>query len=54
MKYLSMLPVLIALSVPAFLITWVWTGDHRWFATALLIVGCFVAAGWLWNDRNSE
>lgn len=53
MKYLSAaLPVLLALSTPICLVVWVWTGDHRWFATALLIVAFFVAAAWLSKERE--
>lgn len=31
----------LALSIPASLITWVWTGDLRWLGSAIIIAACF-------------
>lgn len=52
MNYIgNVVMILLVISVPVCLVTWVWTGDHRWFATGLLIVAFLVTAGWVSRDK---
>ena len=40
------------LFVPASLLTWVWTGDHRWFASGLLVIAFLLLGNWVAKDKQ--
>lgn len=44
----------LALSIPASLITWVWTGDLRWLATGILIAAFFGLVTVMGKDKDTE